>query len=66
MTIKVNGQPREIAAGATLGDLVAELALRRDGIAIARNADVVPRGSIDTTALADGDAVEIIAAVAGG
>ena len=66
MTIRVNGEPRDVADGLTLGGLIAELGVRRDGIAVARNDDVVARGAIDDTALADGDAVEIIVAVAGG
>jgi sulfur carrier protein len=66
MTISVNGRPRDVADDTTLGDLIAELGLRRDGIAIARNDDVVPRSAHEATALRDGDSIEIIAAVAGG
>lgn len=66
MTIRVNGQAREIADGTTLGALIAQLGVRREGIAVARNADVVPRQSIDATPLCAGDSIEIIAAVAGG
>jgi sulfur carrier protein len=66
MTISVNGVAREIRAGMTLGELIAELGVRRDGIAVARNDDVVAGSVIDATPLADGDAIEIIAAVAGG
>jgi sulfur carrier protein len=64
--VSVNGVEREIAAGTTLGALIAELGIRRDGIAVARNDDVVVRGALDATPLADGDTIEIIAAVAGG
>ncbi|MFN2461832.1 MAG: sulfur carrier protein ThiS [Candidatus Velthaea sp.] len=66
MTITLNGERRDVAAGTTLGALIAAVGVRRDGIAVARNEDVVPRATIDATPLADGDAVEIIAAVAGG
>ncbi len=66
MTISVNGQARAVAEGATLGDLIAELGIRREGIAVARNDDVVPRSRLDATPLRAGDAIEIIAAVAGG
>jgi sulfur carrier protein len=64
--VSVNGVAREIAAGAMLGDLIAELGVRREGIAVARNDDVVTRGALDSTPLAEGDAIEIIVAVAGG
>jgi sulfur carrier protein len=66
MIVSINGERREIADGITLGQLVADLGLRRDGIAVARNDDVVSRGAIDATPLRDGDAIEIISAVAGG
>jgi len=66
MIVSVNGVAHEIDAGTTLGDLIARLGVRRDGIAVARNDDVVARGAIDATLLGEGDAIEIIAAVAGG
>jgi sulfur carrier protein len=66
MTVTVNGEPRELEAGSTLGMLIAQLGVRREGIAIARNDDVVARDSIESTALAQGDTIEIIVAVAGG
>lgn len=66
MKATINGETRELAAGTTLGALIAELGIRRDGIAVALNDDVVPRTQIDATALGDGDRVEIIVAVAGG
>jgi sulfur carrier protein len=65
MEITVNGERRE-HAGTTLGALVAELGIRRDGIAVALNDDVVPRAQFESTALREGDRVEIIVAVAGG
>jgi sulfur carrier protein len=66
MTILVNGERRDVAPGTTLGALIADLGIRREGIAVARNADVVPRAQLESTPLHDGDALEIIVAVAGG
>jgi sulfur carrier protein len=66
MKIFVNGEPRDAAPGTTLEALLTELAIRRDGTAVARNGDVVPRSALATTPLADGDTLEIIVAVAGG
>jgi sulfur carrier protein len=66
MNVNVNGVARQIAEGTTLGELIATLGVRREGIAVARNDDVVTRNAIDTTPLANGDTIEIIAAVAGG
>lgn len=68
MTITHNGEARDLEAGATVADL---LTLRFDdprpnGIAVAVNGDVVPRGDWAGWVLADGDAVEIVTAVQGG
>jgi thiamine biosynthesis protein ThiS len=66
MNVDVNGVTHEIEPGITLGELIARLGVRREGVAVARNDDVVARGAVDATALCDGDTIEIIAAVAGG
>jgi sulfur carrier protein len=66
MIVLVNGVSREVAELTTLGQLIGQLGVRREGIAVARNDDVVARAAVDATPLADGDTIEIIAAVAGG
>jgi sulfur carrier protein len=66
VTITVNGEAQQIAEGATLGALLDTLGVRRDGAAVALNDDVVPRAHHGSTALRDGDRLEIIVAVAGG
>ncbi len=64
--MSINGEERDVADGATIADLLAGLELRRDGIAVAVNDDVVPRTEHTVRTLRDGDRVEIIVAVAGG
>ena len=66
MRLTVNGTERDVAAGVTVDSLLATLALRRDGVAVALNDDVVPRAEHTSRTLNDGDRLEIIAAVAGG
>ena len=66
MTIQVNGEPRDVAEGATLDSLLEAIGVRRDGTAVALNDDVVPRARHAATALRAGDRLEIIVAVAGG
>ena len=66
MTIQVNGEARDVAAGATLDSLLDAIGVRRDGTAVALNDDVVPRTRHAATALREGDRLEIIVAVAGG
>ncbi|MFI7353418.1 MULTISPECIES: sulfur carrier protein ThiS [Streptomyces] len=66
MTISVNGEPREVAAGATLDTVVAALTTAPAGVAAALNETVVPRGQWPATVVGDGDRVEILTAVQGG
>lgn len=64
--VAINGERRSLAPGTTLAALLAEIGIASTGIAIAVNERVVRRGAFDAHALCDGDAVEIIRAVAGG
>jgi sulfur carrier protein len=64
--VKLNGEPRELPAGATMAQAVAELTPAATGVAAAVNGDVVPRGSWTVTLLQDGDQVEVVTAVQGG
>ncbi|MFI5618492.1 sulfur carrier protein ThiS [Streptomyces sp. NPDC051567] len=66
MTISVNGEPREIAAGTTLDVVVATLTAAPAGVAAALNETVVPRGRWRLTPVGEGDRVEILTAVQGG
>ncbi len=66
--VRVNGQPRELDAGATVADLVAQMATAPDGrgVAVAVDGEVVPRGAWQDTELAQGAQVEVLVAVQGG
>ena len=64
--VTVNGQPADVAAGWTVGDLVRDRADVRRKVAVARNGEVVPRSEWDTTRLSTGDTLEVLAPVAGG
>jgi thiazole synthase len=64
--IRVNGEHRRVAAGSTLADLARELGLDPAKVAVERNLAVVPRSTLDTTAIADGDDLEIVHFVGGG
>ncbi|GLX20179.1 MULTISPECIES: sulfur carrier protein ThiS [Streptomyces] len=66
MTISVNGEPREIAAGTTLDAVVATLTTAPSGVAAALNETVVPRGQWPATPVDEGDRIEILTAVQGG
>ncbi|WP_374456754.1 sulfur carrier protein ThiS [Nocardioides sp.] len=62
MHLTLNGVTLD-ADPTTVQDLVGPLP---DGHAVAVNAEVVPRGELDTRLLADGDVVDVVTAVAGG
>lgn len=66
MRIRVNGAEQSAAEGFTLDELVATLTAAPSGVAAAVNESVVPRSDWTTTALGDGDRVEILTAVQGG
>jgi len=67
MIIRVNDQPREVAADLALADLVRDLGLaERKGVAIAINDEVAPRSTWSLRTLAEADSVLVIQATQGG
>ena len=66
LLIKVNGEEREVNAGVTLAELVAQLALVPERLAIERNREVVRRADWPRTQLSEGDRIEIVHFVGGG
>ena len=66
LSIRVNGEERTLAAGASVADLVAVLGLAGRKLAVAVNRDVVPRTQHAVRRLSEGDRVEILEAVGGG
>lgn len=68
ITVTVNGEPRELPAGATVASVVDSLHNAPDGrgVAVAVEGEVVPRAQWPTTELRDGAAIEIVVAVQGG
>lgn len=66
--IVVNGTEREVAPGTTVRALLEALELPPDGrgIAVAVDAEVVPRGEWGSFAVAEGARVEVVQAVQGG
>ncbi|WP_369246008.1 sulfur carrier protein ThiS [Streptomyces sp. R41] len=66
MNIFVNGERQRIASGTALDTLVAALTAAPSGVAAALNETVVPRAQWSSTALSEGDRVEVLTAVQGG
>lgn len=66
MRVRLNGEDRDIADGTTVAALLDALGLRRDGIAVAVDRQVVPKGDHERLVLTDGAQIEVIRAVGGG
>ena len=68
MNVVLNGAAATLPDGATVQDVVATLELPADGrgVAVAVDAEVVPRGEWPAHSLRDGCHVEIVRAVQGG
>jgi thiamine biosynthesis protein ThiS len=66
LQIQLNGENHELAATCTLEDLVRELSLTPQRVAIELNRSVVRRDQWTQTVLKEGDRVEIVHFVGGG
>lgn len=66
MQIWVNGEAREVPPGQTLRQLVEDMGLEPQGVAVEVNRQVVPRGSHGERVLDEGDQVEVVRAIGGG
>jgi sulfur carrier protein len=68
MKILVNGETRALPDGATIESLLDQLDLApgRRGVAVAVDAEVVPRSGWADRALHEGDRVEVLTAIQGG
>lgn len=64
--IVVNGTERQVAAGASVGDLLVDLGRHPRTVAVEHNGEILPRARYDDTALAAGDRLEIVHFVQGG
>jgi sulfur carrier protein len=66
MRIVANGKPREIDAGSTVADFLASIGWRPEWVVVERNGEPLERPRYAHVALAEGDRLEVVRAVAGG
>ena len=66
MNITVNGEVRQVEAGATVAVLLELLELKPERLAVELNRRIIRRADWAQTALKDGDRVEIVHFVGGG
>jgi sulfur carrier protein len=64
--IIVNGAARQVTAGATVAQLLADLGLAGRRVAVERNRDIVPRARHADVRLQPGDRLELVTFVGGG
>jgi sulfur carrier protein len=66
LALLLNGEPHEVAADATVLDLVTGLGRDPRTVAVERNGELVPRAAYTATRLAAGDRLEVVHFVQGG
>jgi sulfur carrier protein len=68
VNVTVNGESREMGAGATVASVVEmlDVAPSGRGVAVALDGEVVSRGRWADTRLSEGSTVEVLAAIGGG
>lgn len=66
MKIQVNGEGRTATAGVTVAELLRELNIQSDRVAVEVNTEILNRQEFERRGLCEGDRVEIISFIGGG
>lgn len=66
ISVSINGNDQQLAAGLTVADWLAEADRDPRSVAIERNGEILPRGLYAQTELVDGDRLEVVQFVQGG
>ena len=66
MRLIVNGQSQNVQENLSLSELIAQLNMKAERVAVERNGVIVPRNDWPQTALQNGDRLEIVHFVGGG
>lgn len=64
--LQVNGKPYPVDRLLSVRELLEQLAVRVDYVAVEVNAELVPRGEHAQRMLSEGDSVEVVTLVGGG
>jgi len=65
-SIRLNGELRDVPSGTSVAQLVAELGLRPEQVAVEVNRELVARARRDERVLGVGDEIELVTLVGGG
>jgi sulfur carrier protein len=66
MQILVNGEQKSLPGPLSLAQLIEQLGMKGDRVAVELNREIVPRAQWSATELHDGDRLEIVHFVGGG
>jgi sulfur carrier protein len=66
MKVQINGDSRTLAAPLSLADLLEQLGMKQDRVAVELNRKIVPREKWPETSLSEDDQLEIVHFVGGG
>jgi thiazole synthase len=66
LSIRVNGEHKRVFGGTTVAEMINGLGLDPLRVAVERNLEIVPRGTLDQVCVEDGDDYEIVHFVGGG
>lgn len=66
MPLIVNGDPYPMPTPATIAGLIRDCGFHSVRLAVEKNGEIVPRSQWESTAIADGDKVELVRAIGGG
>lgn len=66
MQVMLNGTPADIKEDSTVAELLEELQIGRERVAVEVNLDIVPKSAYDSHTLAMEDRIEIVHFVGGG
>lgn len=66
MQIRLNGKERDVRDGITVAELLEELTIHAERVAVLVNQEIVKKPFYASAILQRGDAVEVLTAMAGG
>ena len=66
LQIHVNGQVHDCPSGSTVGDLLRDLDITSERVAVELNLEIVDRKDFELRGLRQGDRVEILSFIGGG
>jgi len=66
MQVMLNGNPADIKEGSTVAELLEQLQIGRERVAVEVNLEIVPKSTYDSHTLATEDRIEVVHFVGGG